>query len=484
MEQPVNYKHKIDFLISDNTPSIQPTQKSNTKGSSIRNTILKPVKSGNKVIDDFIRSTQINYGNSGVKLEFVPYDQFKNIKFIAEGGFSKIYKAIWVNGPIINWHEIERNDWNITRYNNYTVVLKKLNNSKNTTSKELNELKILYQIASSTENQHIGILSEYYGITQEPNTKDIVFIMQYYSSGDLMHYLNNDFYNISWKTKLAGLWNITNGLCLIHDTGITHRDLHSGNIFFDNVYPYSKIGDLGISKSATECTDNNNENYGIIPYMAPEIFQGQTYTEASDIYSFGMIMWEFMTGRRPFWNENHDIELIIKICDGLRPPIVTNAPEGYIELMKSCWHSDPNKRPTATYLGNKIWDMYVKEEKSPTKIIKSSDIGPVTTNNPGAIYKSRPLSRMINSAMSLRNSRSQSIDPFYYYQKNNAAFIDKRKFDNSVEDDQNSKRRKLFGNENSEYFTKEIELDINKNLNEPQNNEYVTKEFDIDINNI
>ncbi|PKB92205.1 hypothetical protein RhiirA5_445596, partial [Rhizophagus irregularis] len=49
---------------------------------------------------------------------------------------------------------------------------------------------------------------------------------------------------------------------------------------------------------------------------------------------------------------------------------------------------------------------------------------------------------------------------------------------------QNSKRRKLFGNENSEYFTKEIELDINKNLNEPQNNEYVTKEFDIDINNI
>ncbi|CAB4385641.1 unnamed protein product [Rhizophagus irregularis] len=95
---------------------------------------------------------------------------------------------------------------------------------------------------------------------------------------------------------------------------------------------------------------------------------------------------------------------------------------------------------------------------------------------------------MINSAMSLRNSRSQSIDPFYYYQKNNAAFIDKRKFYNSIEDgndnDQNSKRRKLFGNENSEYFTKEIELDINKNLNEPQNNEYVTKEFYIDINNI
>uniref|UniRef100_U9T6X8 Serine-threonine/tyrosine-protein kinase catalytic domain-containing protein n=1 Tax=Rhizophagus irregularis (strain DAOM 181602 / DAOM 197198 / MUCL 43194) TaxID=747089 RepID=U9T6X8_RHIID len=148
--------------------------------------------------------------------------------------------------------------------------------------------------------------------------------------------------------------------------------------------------------------------------------------------------------------------------------------------MKSCWHSDPNKRPTALdifYGVDKIWANEINLIQ--TKIIESSDIGPVITNNTGAIYKSRPLSRMINSAMSLRNSRSQSIDPFYYYQKNNAAFIDKRKFNNSIED----------GNDNDfyaslEYFAKEIELDINKNLNEPQNNEYVTKEFDIDINNI
>ena len=157
----------------------------------------------------------------------------------------------------------------------------------------------------------------------------------------------------------------------------------------------------------------NNENYGIIPYMAPEIFQGQKYTKESDIYSFGMIMWEFMTARRPFWDRNHDIDLIIEICDGLRPPIVTNAPEGYIELMKECWYSDPKKRPTATEINKKIGNMCSKEYKNrnsenQTKIIESSDIGPVTINNPGAIYKSRPLSGMINSVMSLRSSRSQS----------------------------------------------------------------------------
>ncbi|POG73410.1 kinase-like domain-containing protein [Rhizophagus irregularis DAOM 181602=DAOM 197198] len=323
--------------------------------------------------------------------------------------------------------------------------------------------------------------------------------MPYYSLGDLTHYISNDFYNISWGTKLYNLWNIAFGLSNIHKAKIVHRDLHSGNIFF-NIYSFSvtsypQIGDLGISKSATERTANSNENYGIIPYMAPEIFQGQKYTEASDIYSYGMIMWEFMTGRRPFWNEIHDIELIIKICDGLRPPTVTNVPEGYVELMKECWHSDPNERPTATYLKDKIWKLYNKEEESPTEIIESSDIGPVTTNNLGAIYKSRPLSHMIQSAMSLRSSRSQSIDPFYYYRKNSKASADKRKVDkDSVEDsninDQSTKRRKLFENENYDlnasldYFTKEIELDINANMNQQQHNEYVTKEFDIDINNI
>ncbi|RIA98780.1 kinase-like domain-containing protein, partial [Glomus cerebriforme] len=167
--------------------------------------------------------------------------------------------------------------------------------------------------------------------------------MPYYDLGDLVHYISEDFFNINWEIKLNKLFNISSGLVNIHKQEVIHRDLHSGNIFFQEYT--TVIGDLGISKSATESTDDN-ENYGIIPYMAPEIFQGQKYTKASDIYSFGMIMWEFMTGRRPLWNRYHDTELIIEICDGLRPPIVTNAPEGYIDLMKECWHFDPNKRPT------------------------------------------------------------------------------------------------------------------------------------------
>ncbi|PKY25184.1 hypothetical protein RhiirB3_510392 [Rhizophagus irregularis] len=99
---------------------------------------------------------------------------------------------------------------------------------------------------------------------------------------------------------------------------------------------------------------------------------------------------------------------------------------------------------------------------------------------------------MIKSA----TSRSKSIGKEFYFTegcfvKNSKASTGKRKFDeDSVEDsnnDQSIKKRRLlenFENKNSGYFTKEIELDINIDLNQPQNNEYITKEFDIDINDL
>jgi len=242
--------------------------------------------------------------------------------------------------------------------------------------------------------------------------------MNYYESGNLANYIYSNFFNISWKNKLNILSYIIKGFYNIHKANIIHKDYHSGNIFTTKDTPLGNneaiIGDLGLSKSVLDdddseilelsksvLDDDDSEIYGIIPYVAPEIFRGQKYTKASDTYSFGMIMWELMTGRRPFWDKIHDTDLIIEICDGLRPPIVTNAPEGYVELMQKCWHSDPNNRPTDIELYVKIVDFEESETHSnSTKIIGLPDIGPITTNNPGAIYKSRPLSGMIKSAKS------------------------------------------------------------------------------------
>ncbi|CAI2169833.1 3166_t:CDS:2 [Funneliformis geosporum] len=224
-------------------------------------------------------------------------------------------------------------------------------------------------------------LNRYYGITQNPVTEDFTIIMKYYKY-DLNHFINENFNDLQWNKKLIILRQIILGLNYIHNQKIIHRDFHSGNILCENVYDNYDIviSDLGISKLSTEVSENNNEYYGIMPYIASEIFQRQKYTETSDIYSFGMIMWELMTGRRPFWDRDYDTSLIIEICDGLRPPIDTNAPEGYIKIMQNCWHSNPNKRPSASNICDIIEQIILKEENNPTKIIKSLNASPVITN--------------------------------------------------------------------------------------------------------
>src|SRR6266498_217457 len=239
-------------------------------------------------------------------------------------------------------------------------------------------------------------LNKYYGIIKNSITNYFIIIMKYYKLGSLKDYMTKNFYGIKWNEKLKILKNIAKGLNHIHNQKIIHRDFHSGNILYENDSDVV-ISDLGISKSSIKSTnDDNNEIYGIISYMAPEILRGKQYTTASDIYSFGMIMWELMTGRMPFWDQKNDIVFIIKICKGFRPPIITNAPKGYIELMQECWNPDPNKRPTANYISDIFDEKIIPNYNNEIEISKSSDIGPIAVNNPN---KSTTL-KFVNSVSS------------------------------------------------------------------------------------
>jgi serine/threonine protein kinase len=68
-----------------------------------------------------------------------------------------------------------------------------------------------------------------------------------------------------------------------------------------------------------------NQIYGVLPFIAPEVLRGKPFSVASDIYSFGIIMNTFTTGKRPWYNRAHDIRLAKDICD--------DTPSFYAELM-------------------------------------------------------------------------------------------------------------------------------------------------------
>jgi serine/threonine protein kinase len=201
-------------------------------------------------------------------------------------------------------------------------------------------------------------LINYYGITQNPETNHYAIVMEYAENGDLrsyLKYLQDNKINLYWRRKLDILRNIVAGLEIIHVTGMTHRDLHTGNIlqFKDLLYP-SRITDLGLSKQANEI--ETGEIIGILPYIAPEVLNEEPYTKASDIYSFAMILWEVGTGKIPYADLDYDSELMTHIKKGLRPEIPDDIPECYATLIENCWDEDPKKRPTALGIKKKIME--------------------------------------------------------------------------------------------------------------------------------
>src|SRR4051794_3307336 len=170
-----------------------------------------------------------------------------------------------------------------------------------------------------------------------------MMVLKYCENGNLRNYLNQSENYIDYATKINCLLQIARGLLDIHNAGKVHKDFHSGNILFDK-YPY--ISDLGMCQPA-----NNKERsvgvYGVLPYMAPEVLRGYQYTKAADIYSFGIVMYEFMSEETPYSDISHDHILAVKICKGLRPEISEDTPKLLADLIMKCWDDKAENRPTA-----------------------------------------------------------------------------------------------------------------------------------------
>ena len=114
--------------------------------------------SGNKFIDKFIQESQLNAKRTFYILEWIPYNRLTNVKYLDKGGFSTVYKAIWLDGPIDKWDygnsrwkrwaygidiDSDEDDNNISKIKGYEVVLKSLDNSSNLNDEFLNEVIIL-----------------------------------------------------------------------------------------------------------------------------------------------------------------------------------------------------------------------------------------------------------------------------------------------------------------------------------------------------
>ncbi|CAG8837496.1 26088_t:CDS:2, partial [Gigaspora margarita] len=287
----------------NNDPKLRPsmTQICNKLGElylEVERNICSPITTEFRIADEFRQMSRIEFDNklnesdtispndkdistssllstiSNLGVDLIDIDQFANRQYIGGGGFSSIEKALW-------------------RRTNRHVILKRIKNIAAINHKErkafIHELKIHSQLDC------IDRIVRMLGVTQ--SEEKFFMVMQYANDGDLVNFLKTNFSKLEWSDKFRIAFEIAEGLSFLHRENVVYRDLHSGNILIHE--KHAKITDFGISRQINTDTTIHHGIFGRIPYIEPRLLRqlDYPYDKRSDIYSFGVLMWEISSGR-------------------------------------------------------------------------------------------------------------------------------------------------------------------------------------------
>ncbi|XP_062714401.1 mitogen-activated protein kinase kinase kinase 11-like isoform X2 [Aedes albopictus] len=246
---------------------------------------------------------------------------------IGSGGFSTVHRAFW-NGEEVAVKVSHQNaDVYVTREN----VLK--------------EAKLFWSL------KHPNIV-ELKGVCLDFEQKTFCLIMEYARGGPLNKILAGRKIPpdvlVDWAVQIA------RGMNYLHceaPISVIHRDLKSSNVLiFDPVmsgnlkHKTLKITDFGLAREAY--TTTRMSAAGTYAWMPPEVIKSGTYSKASDVWSYGVLLWELLTGETPYKGFDTLSVAYGVAVNTLALPIPKTCPEAWGKLMKSCWELDPHRRPS------------------------------------------------------------------------------------------------------------------------------------------
>ncbi|KAL6609652.1 hypothetical protein ACP70R_039621 [Stipagrostis hirtigluma subsp. patula] len=137
--------------------------------------------------------------------------------------------------------------------------------------------------------------------------------------------------------------DIARGLEYIHLQGVVHRDVKPENILFDGEF-CAKVVDFGVACEEAYCNVLDDDP-GTYRWMAPEMYKHKPYGRKVDVYSFGLILWELVTGSLPFEDMTPLQAAFAVVNKNLRPIIPSSCPAPLRFLIEQCWSYQPEKRP-------------------------------------------------------------------------------------------------------------------------------------------
>ncbi|XP_029589791.1 ephrin type-A receptor 7 isoform X5 [Salmo trutta] len=177
--------------------------------------------------------------------------------------------------------------------------------------------------------------------------KPVMIVIEYMENGSLDAFLRKHDGQFTVIQLVGMLRGIAAGMRYLSDMGYVHRDLAARNILV-NSNLVCKVSDFGLSRVIDDDPEAvYTTTGGKIPvrWTAMEAIQYRKFTSASDVWSYGIVMWEVMSyGERPYWDMSNQ-DVIKAIEEGYRLPAPMDCPPGLHQLMLDCWQKDRADRP-------------------------------------------------------------------------------------------------------------------------------------------
>lgn len=335
----------------------------------------------------------------------IGYNELEFGKVIGEGGFGVVYEGT---------------------YRHDKVAIKKLylrNSSADILNEFQHEINVMANLRSRQIVQLLGASTE---------QQSYCIVMEHMAGGSLYNTLHNKIQPaFDWPQRIEWAIDIAVGLNYLHAENILHRDLKSMNVLLDENMK-AKLSDFGLAKLKRESQSSHagvGDAAGTLAWMAPELFnRGGKCTEKSDMYSYGMILWELTSGKIPFEDAPNPSVIPTWVQQGERERIPSDTPKEMQDLITQCWDKDPIKRPGT---GDAITILRLLQKSMPAKQKRSSSIDPlismpayrgnfaseridnsgksVSLANPNSLFNSGVASIKENISQAAGNRRSQEF---------------------------------------------------------------------------
>ncbi|XP_073136710.1 uncharacterized protein [Henckelia pumila] len=198
----------------------------------------------------------------------------------------------------------------------------------------------------------------FYGVVLDGPDGTVATVTEYMVNGSLRNALQKSERILDKRKRLLISMDVAFGMEYLHAKNIVHFDLKSDNLLVnlrDPHRPICKVGDLGLSKVKCQTLISGGVR-GTLPWMAPELLNGSSslVSEKVDVFSFGIVMWELLTGEEPYADLHYGAIIGGIVSNTLRPPVPEPCDPDWRDLMERCWSSEPSERPNFTEIANEL----------------------------------------------------------------------------------------------------------------------------------